>query len=86
MQILRYNSGILFLDLKHKNIFILLLRIEKKNLYISHRIAGVLDFIHRPDFNSKKKKEEQTRRFGNWICFRPHVRGDTYSVGSVRKS
>jgi hypothetical protein len=40
---------------------------------ISHRIAGVLDFIHRPDFNSYKKKEEQTRRFGNWICFRPQV-------------
>jgi hypothetical protein len=52
----------------------------------SHRIAGVLDFIHRPDFNSYKKKEKQTRRFGNWICFRPQVREDTYSVGSLRKS
>jgi hypothetical protein len=51
-----------------------------------NRIAGVLDFIHRPDFNSYKKKEEQTRRFRNWICFRPQVRGDTYSVGSLRKS
>jgi hypothetical protein len=50
-----------------------------------HRIAGVLDFIHRPDFNSYKKKD-QTRRFGNWICFRPQMRGDTYSVGSLRKS
>jgi hypothetical protein len=48
-------------------------------------IAGVLDFIHRPDFNSYKKRE-QTRRFGNWICFRPQVRGDTYSVGFLRKS
>jgi hypothetical protein len=25
-------------------------------------------------------------RFGNWICFRPQVREDTYSVGSLRKS
>jgi hypothetical protein len=53
---------------------------------ITHIIAGVLDFIHRPDFNSYKKKEEQTRRFGNWICFHPQVKGDTYSVGSLRKS
>jgi hypothetical protein len=30
---------------------------------------------------------QKTRRFGNWICFRPQVRGnDTYSVGSLRKS
>jgi hypothetical protein len=40
-------------------------------------ISGFLDFIHRPVF-------EGTRRFGNWICFRPQVkRGggeDTYSV------
>jgi hypothetical protein len=27
-----------------------------------------LDFIHRPAF-------EGTRRFGNWICFRPQVKG-----------
>jgi hypothetical protein len=32
-----------------------------------------------------------TRRFGNWICFRPQVKGgaveeDTYSVGPLRKS
>jgi hypothetical protein len=25
---------------------------------ITHRIAGVFDFIHRPDFTSYKKKEE----------------------------
>jgi hypothetical protein len=25
-------------------------------------------------------------RFGNWICFRPQVREDTYSVGFLRKS
>jgi hypothetical protein len=41
------------------------------------RITGVSDFIHRPDSNNYKKKEEQTRRFGNWICFRPQMRGDT---------
>jgi hypothetical protein len=42
------------------------------SIIILHRIAGVLDFIHRPDFKRyKKKEEEQTRRFGNWICFRP---------------
>jgi hypothetical protein len=29
---------------------------------------------------------EKTQRFGNWICFRPQVREDTYSVGSLRKS
>jgi hypothetical protein len=29
---------------------------------ITHRIAGVLDFVHRPDFNSYKKNE-QTQRF-----------------------
>jgi hypothetical protein len=46
------------------------------------RITGVSDFIHRPDFNNYKKKE-QTRRFGDWICFRPQERGDTYSVGST---
>jgi hypothetical protein len=31
-------------------------------------ISGFLDFIHRPVF-------EGTRRFGNWICFRPQVKG-----------
>jgi hypothetical protein len=31
-------------------------------------ISGFLDFIHRPVF-------EETRRFGNWICFRPQVKG-----------
>jgi hypothetical protein len=30
----------------------------------SFRITGVSDFIHRPDSNNYKKKE-QTRRFGN---------------------
>jgi hypothetical protein len=33
-------------------------------------------------------REQNTRRFGNWICFRPQVKGgeDTYSVGPLRKS
>jgi hypothetical protein len=43
-----------------------------------------MDFIHRLVF-------EGTRRFGNWICFRPQVKGgageeDTYSVWPLRKS
>jgi hypothetical protein len=47
-------------------------------------ISGFLDFIHRPVF-------EGTRRFGNWICFRPQVKGgvgeeDTYSIGPLRKN
>jgi hypothetical protein len=28
---------------------------------------------------------EKTQCFRNWICFRPQVREDTYSVGSLRK-
>jgi hypothetical protein len=32
-------------------------------------------------------RSQKKQRFGNWICFRPQVRGeDTYSVGSLRKS
>jgi hypothetical protein len=52
------------------------------NNVISQGISGFLDLIHRPAF-------EGTRRFGNWICFRPQVKGreeDTYSVGPLRKS
>jgi hypothetical protein len=30
-----------------------------------------------------KNQKKKTRRFGNWICFRPQVRGDIYSVGSL---
>jgi hypothetical protein len=33
------------------------------------------------DFEITKK----TQRFGNWICFRPQVREDAWSVGSLRK-
>jgi hypothetical protein len=35
------------------------------NLYRIHRIF--MDFFHRPVF-------QKTRRFGNWICFRPQVK------------
>jgi cytochrome c-type biogenesis protein CcmH/NrfF len=27
---------------------------------------------------------KKTQRFGNWICFRPQVRKDTYSVGDEK--
>jgi hypothetical protein len=54
---------------------------------ITDRITGFSDFVHRPDSKLiRRRKKEKTRRFGNWICFRPQVRGDTYSVGSLRKS
>jgi hypothetical protein len=34
-----------------------------------------------------KNKLRETRRFGNWICIRPQMRGKKpYSVGSLRKS
>jgi hypothetical protein len=40
------------------------------------RITGFLDFFH----------HKQKTRFGNWICFRPQVRGeDIYSVGPFWK-
>jgi hypothetical protein len=45
------------------------------------RDTGFSDFVHRPD-----SKLLKTQRFGNWICFRPQVREDTYSVGSLRNS
>jgi hypothetical protein len=33
-------------------------------------------------------REQKTRRFGNWICFRPQVKGGEYiySGGPLRKS
>jgi hypothetical protein len=35
-----------------------------------------------------RPEEYKTRRFGNYICFRPQVKGeeDTYSVGPLRRS
>jgi hypothetical protein len=41
---------------------------ENQDICFSQGISGFLDFIHRPVF-------EGTRRFGNWICFRPQVKG-----------
>jgi hypothetical protein len=35
-------------------------------IVLAHRITGFLDFFHRPVF-----LEIETRRFLNWICFRP---------------
>jgi hypothetical protein len=32
------------------------------------------------------KKKIKTQRFGNWICFRPQVSGDTCFVGFPKKS
>jgi hypothetical protein len=48
---------------------------------ITHRDTGFSDFVHRPDLKLLK-----TQCFGNWICFRPQVREDAYSVWSLRKS
>jgi hypothetical protein len=45
---------------------------------IIHRDIGFSDFVHRPDFSQITMKK--TQRFGNWICFRPQVREDTYSL------
>jgi hypothetical protein len=42
------------------------------NIILTHTINGFSDFVHRPD----SKELVETRRFGNWICFRPQVRGD----------
>jgi hypothetical protein len=37
-----------------------------------------------PSSGFSLNNNEKTQRFGNWICFRPQVREDTYSVGSLR--
>jgi hypothetical protein len=56
-----------------------------QQLYLlGHIITGFLDFCHRPMYLGV-----ETRRFGNWICFRPQVKRegeDTYSVETLRKS
>jgi hypothetical protein len=41
------------------------------------KITGLLDSVHRPDSNSD---------FSETGCFRPQLREDTCSVGSLRKS
>jgi hypothetical protein len=49
----------------------------------AHRITGLFGLFPSPGF-----LEIETRRFGNWICFRREVKGgeDIYSVGPFRKS
>jgi hypothetical protein len=46
------------------------------------RISGFLVFVHRPVLLGV-----ETRCFGNWIRFRPQMKGreDTYSDGHLRK-
>jgi hypothetical protein len=39
-----------------------------RNKRETFRDIGFSDFIHRPGI---KKQTKETRRFGNWICFRP---------------
>jgi hypothetical protein len=68
------------------NSFILCHRSSKqilKKLNGSSELLGFLDFFHCLMF-----LWVETRRFGNWICFRPQVKGgeDTYSAGPLRKS
>jgi hypothetical protein len=44
-------------------------------------IITVLVSVHRPVLKTR------SRHFGNWVCFRPQVKGeDAYSVGPLRKS
>jgi hypothetical protein len=56
--------------------------LRKKILLLE--ITAFPDIVHRPVF----KKHYETQRFGNWICLCLQVKwkGDTYSVGSVRRS
>jgi hypothetical protein len=69
------------------------------NLYCSHyrpRYYRVLTMVYNtqrywvfglcPSSVFLLNNNEKTQRFGNWICFSPQVREDTYSVGSLRKS
>jgi hypothetical protein len=39
--------------------------ISSKCINITHRITGVSDFIHRPDFNNYKKKEHDVSETGS---------------------
>jgi hypothetical protein len=49
----------------------------------AYRITGSLDF-----FPSLVFFGVEARRFGNWVCFRPQVKGaeDTYSVGPLERA
>jgi hypothetical protein len=46
-----------------------LLEIGSSEQVLIHRISGGFDFSYRPVFLGI-----ETRRFGNWICFRPRVK------------
>jgi hypothetical protein len=46
---------------------------------VMFRINGLLPIVRNCGY-------QKGRCFGNWISFRLHVKGDTYSVGSLRKS
>jgi hypothetical protein len=48
---------------------------------IAHRIIGFLDLFHRPVFYGM-----ETRRFGNWICFRPQLRGEDTQLGPLERA
>jgi hypothetical protein len=47
------------------------------------RDIGFSDFIHRPGI---KKQTKETRRFGNWICFRPQVRERLILLGPLERA
>jgi hypothetical protein len=59
-------------------IFLSLCSIGLLSIVLWSRINGFSDFVHHLDSKELEGK--------NTICFRPQVRGDTYSVGSLRKS
>jgi hypothetical protein len=76
----KFHVNLTFLEVKYVD------RRVKEQTGLSHNALILLGFrtlsIVRIFLNTNKK----TQRFGNWICFRPQVREDTYSVGSLRKS
>jgi hypothetical protein len=52
---------------------------------VSH--SELLDFWTLSIIRYSTRRNYNTRRFGNWICFRPRVWGeDIYSVRSLRQS
>jgi hypothetical protein len=53
--------------------------------------SELLGFWTSSSVRNSKYKKKNTQRFGNWVSFRPQMRGwgwggDIYSVGSLRKS
>jgi hypothetical protein len=55
----------------------------KVEIKLMFRINGFSDFVHHLD---SKESEDTNTTFQKLIYFHPQVRGDTYSVGSLRKS